>query len=81
MPLADEAARPARTPKADGGAAGRKLRRGGHPHAAEHLPSFPEHYKRVVFVSAGVIDSGGFKGEHDRTMTRRRDREDAGSVT
>jgi amino acid transporter len=26
--------------------------------------SFPDHFKNVVFVSVGVIDSGAFKGDH-----------------
>ena len=26
--------------------------------------SFPDHFKNLVFVSVGVIDSGAFKGEH-----------------
>ena len=34
--------------------------------------AFPGHYKNLVFISVGVIDSGEFKGEHAIERLRKR---------
>jgi hypothetical protein len=34
--------------------------------------SFPNYFKNLVFISAGVIDSGGFKGEEEIVKLRQR---------
>ncbi len=41
---------------------GRRLRRAGHPHLPQRRARLPGHYKQVVFVSVGVVDSGTYKG-------------------
>ena len=40
--------------------------------------SFPGHFKNLVFVSVGVIDSGGFKGEETFDALRERTEETLG---
>lgn len=37
--------------------------------------SFPSYFKNLVFVTAGVIDSGGFKGEEELEALKERTRE------
>jgi amino acid transporter len=40
--------------------------------------SFPNYFKNIVFVSTGVIDSGGFKGEEELEALRHRVQDDLG---